>query len=73
MTVLSGNAQVTRETRAAYRGRPLCVTVNSHEVVLREKGKRLRVSVPIVAVYDLGFKILAREKAREKKEGRKHV
>lgn len=73
MTALTGNAKVTRETLASYRGRPLCVTVNAHEVVIREKGRRFSASVPIVAVYDLGFKILARQRAAEKaqKRGRK--
>lgn len=73
MTALTGNAKVVRETRASYRGRPLIVTVNSHEVVIREKGRRFATAIPIVAVYDLGFKILARERRAEKaaKRGRK--
>ena len=66
MTALGVNAKVVRETRAAYRGRPLILEIHAHEVVVREKGRRLRVSIPILAVYDLGFKILARERRVEK-------
>ena len=72
MTALGVNARVVRETRAAYRGRPLILEVHPHEVVIREKGRRLKVSVPILAVYDLGFKILARERRIEKlKKGKR--
>lgn len=66
MTALTGKATVTRESRALYRGRPLIVEIATHEIVLREKGRRTRVSVPILAVYDLGFKILAREQRNER-------
>lgn len=70
MTKLDINQSVTRESRAVYRGRPLIVTASAHEIRVREKGRRLSVGIPILAVYDLGFKILARERAREKKEKR---
>ena len=73
MTALSVNGTVTRETRASYRGRTLIVELSAHEVTLREKGRRHRVSVPILAVYDLGFKLLAREAAAAKRAKRKGV
>ena len=66
MTALGINSKVARETRATYRGRALIVTITPHEVLVREKGRRLNVSIPITAVYDLGFKILAREARIEK-------
>jgi hypothetical protein len=73
MTALSVNGSVTRETRATYRGRALVVTLTGHELIFREKGRRRIVAVPILAAYDLGFKILAREARLEKlakKKGR---
>ncbi len=71
MTALGLNSKVTRESRAVYRGRALVIELSAHEITLREKGKRTRVSVPILAVYDLGFKLLAREAAAAKREKRK--
>ena len=59
---------VTRETNAMYRSRPLIVTVAARLLVIREKGRRDRIEVPIDAVYDLGMKIRARALAREKAE-----
>ena len=66
MTALTVNGSVTRETRATYRGRPLVVTLCGHELIFREKGRRRTVAVPLLAAYDLGFKILAREARGEK-------
>jgi hypothetical protein len=71
MTTLGINATVTRETRATYRGRALIVELSAHEVTLREKGRRLRVSVPLLAIYDLGFRLLAKQAAPAKKGARK--
>ncbi len=71
MTALSINGKVTRESRAIVRGRALIVELSAHEITMREKGKRLRVSIPILAAYDLGFKLLAREKATAKREAKK--
>lgn len=51
-----------------YRSRPLIVTVAARLLVIREKGRRDRIEVPIDAVYDLGMKIRARALAREKAE-----
>ena len=58
---------VARETASLYRGRPLIVELRPWGVVLREKGRRLAVPVDYRAVYDLGFKIMARAAAAEKK------
>jgi hypothetical protein len=74
VTKLSGNDTVTRETAALYRGTPLVVELGAHNIVLREKAKRSRITVPILAVYDLGFKLIAREARAEKllrKKGRR--
>lgn len=54
--------KVTRvETEARYRDRALIVTLESHEVVIREKGRRYCYAVPWVAVYELAMKLAARE------------
>lgn len=71
MTVLSLNASVKRETRAMWHGRPLMVEVTGHELIMREKGRRFRVSVPLVACYETGWKILAREQRAAKLAKRK--
>jgi hypothetical protein len=71
VTILSVNAKITRETRATYRGRAVVVELTGHEITLRLKGRRHRVGVPILAVLDLGYKMLAREAAAEKKEAKR--
>jgi hypothetical protein len=61
MTKLGPTSSVTRETLAQYRRRPLIVELSGHNVSIREKGKRDRVLVPLLAIYDLGLKLRARE------------
>ena len=56
----------TRETSATYRRRPLIATITAHCLVVREKGRRQRIEVPIDAIYDLGMKLLARQRRAEK-------
>lgn len=64
MTRLAPGHAVTRELAATYRGRPLIVQLSNHFITLREKGRRGSVAVPILAIYDLGFKLRARETAQ---------
>lgn len=71
MTKLSGTASVSRETLAVWRGRELMVTVTAHDVQVREKGRRKGYSVPIIAVFELGAKLAARQAAAEKLEMKK--
>lgn len=71
MTALTGAKTVKRETRAVYRGRPLVAEIGTHEISLREKGRRFVVSVPLLAVYELGYKMLAREREKAKKDAKK--
>lgn len=54
------------ETSAHYRGRPLIVTFEAHEAVIREKGRRQRFTVPWLAVYELGMRLAAEERRRAK-------
>jgi hypothetical protein len=57
------------ETSARYRGKPLMVTVGPHDVMIREykRPRRLAVAVPWLAVYELGMKLAARERAQAKR------
>jgi hypothetical protein len=59
------------ETSALYRGRPLVLEPQNYEILIRVKGKRLRYGLPYVAIFDLGAKIMANEKRREKLERKK--
>lgn len=58
---------VIRETSARDRGRPIVVELHTHELVFREKGRRRRVALPILAALHLAYKLAAREAARERK------
>jgi len=58
------------ETSALHRGRPLVVTLTSHEVWIREKGRRLLYAVPYSAIYETGAKLAAIEARRLKAESR---
>lgn len=62
---------VKRETATVYRGRPLLAELHPGYIVLREKGRRAGVNVDYRAVYDLGWKMLAREKAAARGARRK--
>lgn len=59
------------ETSARYRNRPLVVLLNGHELFIREKGRRTAFAVPFLAVYELGMKLAALERRREKAEARR--
>jgi hypothetical protein len=59
---------VRRETAVTYRGRPLIVEVRPWGVILREKGRRLGVPVDYRAIYEFGFKIMARAAEKEKQQ-----
>lgn len=72
MTALT-TRPVRRETGVVYRGRPLVVELRPWGVILREKGRRLSVPVDYRAVYDLGFKIMARAARAEKEKRRKEA
>lgn len=66
----AASSPVTRETNALYRRRPLVATITAHMLVMREKGRRDRVEIPLDAIYDLGMKIRARALLAEKKARR---
>lgn len=67
----AAQSPVTRETFAVRRRRPLIATITAHMLVLREKGRRDRVEIPLDAIYDLGMKIRARVRAAEKGKGKR--
>lgn len=71
MTILSGDAKVRRETMVQYRRRPLIVEIGAHEVTIREKARRRRWSVPILAVYELAMKLQFREQQKAREAERK--
>ena len=71
MTKLGPTDSVIRETRAEYRHRPLVAELSGHYLTMREKGRRDRVLVPLLAIYDLGLKLRAREIAQAKKNKRR--
>ena len=59
---------VRRETGVTYRGRPLVIEIHAGYLSLREKGKRHAITVDYRAVLDLGYKMLARAEAEEKRQ-----
>ncbi len=67
MTRLADSRKVVRETSAFYRRRALVIEAGPHELVLREKGRRQRVAVPYTVILETGYKLLALERAKEKK------
>jgi hypothetical protein len=67
VTRISSASPVRRETDVHYRGRALVVELHPGFLTLKEKGKRYRVSVGYDAILSLGFKLLARAEAAEKK------
>lgn len=69
----ASQSPATRETSTLIHRRPLIVQLTAHEAVLREKGRRDRVTVPWEAVYQTGMKLRAIEaaKANPKKNRRK--
>jgi hypothetical protein len=64
---LAIKSPVRRETSTTYRRRALIVDLTAYAAVVREKGRRDRVTVPWDAVYDLGLKLLARERMAARK------
>lgn len=59
------------ETSAHYRGRPLMITLEPHQVVIREKGRRQSYAVPWAAVLEAGMKLEAIEARKQKAERRR--
>ena len=68
---LAIKSPVRRETSTLYRRRALIVELTAHAAIIREKGRRDRVTVPWDAVYDLGLKLRARELKAMKEKRRK--
>jgi hypothetical protein len=61
MTMLATRKTTCRaETSALYRGRPLIVTLEPHEILIRQKGRRTAFAVPYQAVIEAGMKLAAR-------------
>ena len=70
MTKLTTGKQVTRETAAAHRGRPIMVTVGPEILTFRLKGKRARFTLSIVGAFEHALKIEAYQQAKERKAKR---
>lgn len=54
------------ETSSISRGRPLVISAEAHEVVIRQKGRKIAYAVPWLAVWELGQKLAALEARRLK-------
>ena len=65
---LALTSPVKRETSTLSRRRPLIVELTAHAAIIREKGRRDRVTVPWDAVLDLGYKLRARQERAEKRK-----
>ncbi len=59
--VADRKTRLQAETSAVHRGRTLVVSIEPHDVLIREKGRRLVYAVPWLAVYELGQKLVALE------------
>ena len=66
MTAVSVGKPTRRETAVCVRGRALIVELHPGFLTVREKGRRQAASVDYRAVYDLAYKLLARQAAAEK-------
>lgn len=49
------------ETQAIYKGRPLVITIGSLGVRVREKRRRDEVFVPYSVIYEVGWRMEARQ------------
>lgn len=65
MTLLT--RPLRRETAVLSRSRPIIIECRPHHITLREKGRRLSLTVHYRAILDLAYKQLAREQAAERK------
>lgn len=70
-SLLASNRTVRRETATTYRGRALVVELHPGYLSIRQKGKRTPVTVDYAAVYELGWKMIARAQRAEKQAARK--
>jgi hypothetical protein len=71
MTTIKPEAPLRRETGLYYRGHVLIVELHPGYLVLRQKGRRDRVSVDYQAILELGYRIRAKQAAIERAEKRK--
>lgn len=69
-TKLTGSKRVVRETLTTIQGRNIIVTMNSHFIKLRPKGKKYSYDVPIEAVFIFAARKEAERKIKEKREAR---
>jgi hypothetical protein len=60
------------ETSARYRGAALMVSVESHDCIIRAKGRRTAYAVPWPVVYETGMKLAALETRRLKSEAKQN-
>lgn len=70
--VAERRTKLAGESNAVVQGRTLMVVVEPHSITVRPKGKRFAVSVPIIAVWELGCRVMANEKRREKLAARRN-
>lgn len=71
--VAERKTQMRAETSASYRGKPLMVSIEAHECLIRQKGLRQCYAVPWVAVFELGAHLAAEERRLLKREKRGRV
>jgi hypothetical protein len=58
---------MSAETSATYRGRALMVSIEPHQLVIREKGKRSSYEVPWLVIFELGARLEAERGIRERR------
>ncbi len=63
--------RMVAETSAVWRGDPLIVTIEPHNVVIRAKGRRQAYTVPWLGIYELGQKLTAIETRKQKADARR--
>lgn len=62
---------VQRETATVYRGRPLIIELHPRHLILRQKGKRHRVTLDYATAVDVAYKLLWKQEQAEKAAARK--
>ena len=71
MTQIATGTTLRRETATLYRGRPLIVEAHSGYLTVWPKGTQQRTSVPYDAIYEVGLKMEALDRRKEKFDARR--
>jgi hypothetical protein len=58
---------MSAETSTTYRGRPLMIAVEAHQLVIREKGRRSSYEAPWLVIFELGARLEAERGIKAKR------